>query len=201
MKIIGLTGGSGAGKGYISEIFSRMGIECLDTDQVSRSVCQPGTPCLAELCHTFGEGILHPDGSLDRKGLAALAFADAEKLLCLNQITHHYILDACRTWLEQKKRAGAAAAVIDAPQLFESGFDRECDCTAAVIAPLETRIERIIQRDGLTREQALLRLSRQHTDEYFSAHCDYIIMNGPGDDPEVQIRNMMLTLLSPKDKP
>lgn len=177
MKIIGLTGGSGSGKGYVSGLFEAAGVPVLDTDRVSRLVCAPGSPCTAELAERFGSGIILPDGSLDRRGLAQIAFANPESTAALNAITHRHILAYARDWLDQKRAEGCAAAIIDAPQLYESGFDAECDAVIAVAADRELRISRILARDGITREQAELRLSRQHDDDFFRAHADYIIEN------------------------
>jgi dephospho-CoA kinase len=177
MITIGLTGGSGSGKGYISSLFAAAGVPVLDTDAVSRLVCMPGSDCLAELAERFGSSILLPDGSLDRRRLASLAFADSESTAALNAITHRHILAYCRRWLDMLRVDGAPAAIIDAPQLYESGFDAECDAVIAVVADCELRISRILARDGITREQAEQRLSRQHDDGFFRAHADFIIEN------------------------
>jgi dephospho-CoA kinase len=126
--------------------------------------------------------------SLDRAGLAALVFGEpdadtkAEKLAALNRITHHYILEYARDWLCEQKAAGFTAACIDAPQLFESGFDTECSFIIGVTAECETRIARIIARDGITREKALQRIASQHDDVFFAAHCDLIIENNGDPD-------------------
>jgi len=99
MIVLGLTGGMGAGKGYVAGVFAEYGVQSIDTDQVSRQVCQPGQPCLAQLTEAFGEEILLEDGSLNRKKLAEIAFADADSTALLNQITHKHILAACKAWL------------------------------------------------------------------------------------------------------
>lgn len=190
MLTIGLTGGSGAGKGYVAELFAKYGIESLDTDRVSRRVCEPGKPCTAALAEAFGETILGEDGTLDRRGLAAIAFGDPQKLAILNTITHKYILDECRTWLAAQRARGARAAIIDAPQLFESGFDRECDITVAVIADRETRMTRILRRDGITPEAAALRISRQKDDVWFCSHCTYTVSNRLYEDPAAAVRTL-----------
>ena len=186
--VLGLTGGTGAGKGAVSAVLSENGIPTLDTDRVSRLVCEAGQPCLAALAERFGSDILLPDGTLDRAGLAALVFGEpdadkkAEKLSALNRITHHYILEYARDWLCEQKAAGFTAACIDAPQLFESGFDTECSYIIGVTAECETRIARIIARDGITREKALQRIASQHDDVFFAAHCDLIIENNGDPD-------------------
>ena len=181
--VLGLTGGSGAGKGAVSGVLRANGIPALDTDRVSRLVCEVGQPCLAALKTQFGGGILLPDGALDRAGLAAIVFGEpdpdkkAEKLSALNRITHHYILEFARDWLAEQKASGHTAACIDAPQLFESGFDAECTCILGVTADKETRIARIMTRDGITREKAEQRIASQHDDAFFAAHCDALIEN------------------------
>lgn len=177
MKVIGLTGGSGSGKGYVSKLFEAAGVPALDTDMVSRIVTAPGSPCLAELTERFGESILLPGGKLDRRRLAEIAFADPKLTGALNSITHRHILAYCRDWLEQRRKEGYAAAIIDAPLLYESGFDAECDAVVAVVADRELRIARIMARDGITRAQAEQRLARQHDDGFFRAHADFVIEN------------------------
>ena len=182
-SVIGLTGGTGAGKGVAASYLTALGIPCLDTDRVSREVCMPGKPCLAALVRTFGEEILNEDGSLARKTLAALVFGEpdeekkAEKLASLNHITHAYILDACREWLAERREEGCRAACIDAPQLFESGFACECDHILGVTADSGTRIMRIMARDGIDRAAAEARLAAQHDDDFFYSHCDAVLVN------------------------
>ena len=182
-RVLGLTGGSGAGKGAVSDVLRQNNIPTLDTDRVSRLVCEVGQPCLGALAAQFGENILCDDGSLDRAGLAALVFGEsdpvkkAEKLSALNRITHHYILEYARDWLCEQKAAGFTAACIDAPQLFESGFDAECSFIIGVTAECETRIARILARDGITREKALQRIASQHNDGFFADHCDALLSN------------------------
>jgi len=185
--IIGLTGPMGAGKGYCSEIFARCGIMSIDTDKVSREVCQAGMPCLSELAGHFGEEILLPDGSLDRKKLASIAFSSHENTALLNSITHKYILAECVNFLEQRRSAGDFAAIIDAPLLFESGFDSRCDYIVSVLADEDTRIKRAIERDKCTAEEALARMKKQHTADFFYSNSDFIIDNNDGMRPDLQI--------------
>lgn len=186
LKVIGLTGGSGAGKGEVSLCFLSHGIKSLDTDKVSRYVCEPGKPCLAELAEEFGSRIINPDGTLDRRGLAHLVFnePDAEKrekkLSALNRITHRHIIDEINAWLKERAAEGDTLAVIDAPQLFESGFDKHCDFIVGVIADYEVRIRRIVSRDGISRESAEKRLSAQKSDDFFIKNCDFIVYNDGG---------------------
>jgi len=188
MRVIGLTGGTGAGKGEVSLCFMSNGIKCLDTDKVSREVCLPGKPCLVELCQYFGEDILQPDGTLDRKGLANLVFGepDAElksvKHAALNRITHKHIIDAINDWLKARENEGDTVAVVDAPQLFESGFDRHCDYIVGVIAKEDVRMRRIIARDRISADAAKKRIDSQKSDEFFIKNCDFVVYNNAGID-------------------
>ena len=186
LKVIGLTGGSGAGKGEVSLCFLSHGIKSLDTDKVSRYVCEPGKPCLAELAEEFGSQIITPDGTLDRRGLAHLVFNEpdeklrADKLAALNRITHRHIIAEINDWLKARAEAGDTLAVIDAPQLFESGFDKHCDFIIGVIADYVVRIRRIVSRDNISHESAEKRLSSQKSDDFFIKNCDFIVYNDGG---------------------
>lgn len=177
MIVIGLTGGSGSGKGCVCKSFLRYGINAIDTDKTSREVCEKGKPCLNELVASFGDSILFEDGTLNRASLASIAFSDSDKLAVLNKITHYHILNEVRVWLDTQKRQGCRAAIVDAPLLFESGFDKECDVIVAVTAPREERIKRLLLRDGITRDAIELRLSKQHPDEFYTERSDFTITN------------------------
>lgn len=177
MKIIGLTGQTGAGKGLFSKALKESGIPCLDTDITARQVVEKGKPCLTCLTEAFGNEILLPDGSLDRKKLGAIAFSDKEKLCLLNSITHKYISQQVNAWLCEQKEKGCVAAVIDAPQLFESGIDKICDVTVAVLSDEKTRFSRILLRDNITEEYARKRMASQKDDEFFISRCTHIIYN------------------------
>lgn len=177
MKIIGLTGRSGSGKSAFCNILERHGIPCLDTDAVARRVVEKGMPCLDELCIHFGEHILLSNGSLDRKKLGSIAFSDKNALSALNSITHRHITAEVKKWLAECEKNGAVAAVIDAPMLFESRENEICDITVAVVCDEKSRLERIISRDGITREYAEKRMSAQKPDSFFIEKCDHIIYN------------------------
>ncbi len=198
MRVIGLTGGSGAGKGEVSSVLMSHGIKCLDTDRVSREVCQPGKPCLRELCEYFGEEILLPDGRLDRRKLADMVFGEQDeeqksvKLAALNRITHKHIVVAMNDWLKERESCGDRFAVVDAPQLFESGFDRHCDYIVGVIANEEVRTRRIVARDRTTVDAAKKRIASQKSDKFFTINCDFVIYNNAGIDAlETQVENML----------
>lgn len=178
MLTIGLSGQSGAGKGEFSRIFKRLdGVYCLDTDVTAREVVEKGEPCLERLYEYFGSEILLPDGNLDRKKLAQIAFTDDEKHQKLNEITHFYIMEKVKKWLFDVEKDGAKVAIIDAPLLFESGADKLCDITIGVTAPYATRLKRIMKRDGIDKKNAKIRLDSQPNDEFFEERCTYTLAN------------------------
>ena len=177
MKIIGLTGGSGAGKGEVCKAFLPNGIDSIDTDKISRDVTRKGTECLRELTENFSGVILTAYGELDRAKLAEIAFSSRKNLEALNSITHKHILKECANWLLSMVKADRQAVIIDAPLLFESGFDKNCDIIIVVIAELEKRLQRIVKRDNITPEQAEIRVKHQKNDGFLIENADYVIYN------------------------
>jgi dephospho-CoA kinase len=180
MKIIGLTGGSGAGKGEVCKAFLSLGIESVDTDKISREVTKKGGGCLNELVGNFSGAILTSYGELDRKKLADIAFdpgSNGKNLETLNKITHKHILNECKRIILDMQNAGRKALIIDAPLLFESGFDKSCDVIIAVVADLDKRTERIIKRDSITGDQAAARIKNQKSDRFFLDNSDHVIYN------------------------
>jgi len=182
MLTIGLTGPTGAGKSAAAAAFAGRGAAVIDADAVAREVTAPGSPCLGELAARFGPGIKRADGRLERAALAALAFESSDGRAALNAITHKYILVRIRELLAAHRDAGAAAAVVDAPLLFESGFDSECDFTVAVTAPKEVRLRRVMARDGITHDAAELRMKAQHDCEWYASRAGFVIVNNGGLD-------------------
>ena len=180
MKIIGVVGGSGAGKSQFCAALEKAGIPSLNTDITAREAVQKGSPCLAELVGVFGERILCPDGSLARKALANLAFPDRNLHEKLNEITHRYICVMVKQWLYETQKKGYAAAIVDAPLLFESGLDAICDVKVCVIAPEKDRIKRICQRDGIDEVTAEKRIFSQKSDEELIRLCDITVVNDKG---------------------
>lgn len=179
MLIIGLTGPSGAGKGLLASLLAEHGIPSIDTDKVYHALLAPPSPCLEELKDCFGSGILGPDGTLDRKALAALVFGEGgePRLSRLNAITHRHILSEVRLRLEQYRTQGVPAVLVDAPQLFESGFNAECHRILSVLATPEVRLARIMTRDGLEPAQARARLAAAHEDAFFTQRSDAVLYN------------------------
>ena len=164
MKIIGLTGGSGTGKGTVAARMRSLGAGWVDADAVYRGLCAENREMLDALDAAFG-GVTDENGALDRPNLAKIVFSDPEKLALLNRITTPYIRAASLAAI----RAQSACPVVlyDAPTLFEAGADDFCDAVIAVLAPHDTRVSRIIERDHLP----------QPPDSFYRAKCGYIIEN------------------------
>ncbi len=187
-KIIGLTGRSGAGKGAAAEIFAKHGIKSIDTDRIYHDILSQKGPCTDELCAAFGNSILTSAGLVDRKKLAAAVFGkdDTPLLLhTLNTITHKYIMAKAREMVRAEVEAGAPAVLIDAPQLFEAGVEKECDLVLGILAPKDICLDRIQDRDHIPPDAAQKRLSAQHGNTFFREHCDAVIENR-GDVAELE---------------
>ena len=180
--IIGLTGASGTGKTTVAGAFAALGCAVIDCDALTRSVAVYDSVCLQELAAAFGKEVLLQDGTLHRKLLAQRAFATKEKKQRLEEIVFPRIRGAMDCEIAQALAGGAKLIVIDAPTLFESGFDRACGRIVAVTAGREEKITRIMQRDSLTREEAENRLAAQYTDDFYVQRADHIVSGNGGYD-------------------
>ena len=176
--IIGLCGGSGSGKGTVCTIFDELGIPSIDTDLVYHDLTTNKSECLFEIEKAFGSSVVS-GGVLDRAQLARIVFADgnADKLNLLNAIAHKHILAKTRRMISSLRSDGYAHVIVDAPLLFESGFDRECDVIIGVVADRNVRLSRIMNRDGIDLASAGRRIDAQLTDEEIVKRCDYVITN------------------------
>ncbi len=178
MFIAGLTGTSGAGKGHLcSFLESNNNILIIDTDSLYHNMISHPSATTDALVDEFGSVILNDDKGVDRKMLGSIVFSDKAKLKQLNTIAHYHILQECRKIMAESEKS---IAVIDAPQLFESGFDKECDVIIGIVADTELRLDRIMRRDRISREAALKRIENQHSDSWFRQRCDIVIENNFG---------------------
>ncbi len=189
MLVIGLTGPSGSGKGVVAELFAACGLPVINADDVYHRLLVPPSICLEELVMRFGPGILTSAGTLNRRALGEIVFSDPASLSDLNTITHRYVMAEIRRQLDHLRRENVRAAVLDAPQLFEAGANRDCSVVVSVLADKALRLERIVRRDGIDADTAYRRMAAQKSDEFFRSHSDYIIENNHGPDsliPEVR---------------
>ena len=174
MKIIGLTGGSGTGKGTVAARMRERGAGWVDADAVYRRLCAENREMLAALDAAFG-GVLEETGALDRPKLARLVFSDPDRLRELNCITTPYIRAASRAAIQAQ--AACPIVLYDAPTLFEAGADDLCEKTVGVLADTETRVRRVMARDGISEQAARARILAQPDDGFYRARCDYILEN------------------------
>lgn len=182
--IIGLTGQTGAGKSTVAAMMKTLGAKIIDADQIAREIFISETDCLKRLADIFGSDIIKEDGSCNRKLLAQRAFSTKENTEILNQITHPCILNKTREYISMYAKADAEIVVFDASQLYESGGERLCDFVIAVTAPQKLRLQRILKRDHLSEEDALLRIHAQNPEEYYTKKAEFII-NGSQDKPSI----------------
>lgn len=179
MKTIGLCGGSGSGKGTVAACFASHGMPSIDADAVYHDITSHDSPCLRAIAARFGSEVIR-DGGLDRVALRNIVFSgdDAQaknRELC--SITHRYVLDVIRERIGEYARSGTAAVLVDAPMLFESGFNAECDLVIGVVSDENLRIARIMLRDGLRFDEAQRRIRAQLSDASLRHRCDIIIEN------------------------
>lgn len=173
--IIGLTGPTGAGKSTAAQFFEKNGFVIVDADKIARLALSAGSSCLTQVCGVFGNDILNGDGSLNRRKLAQRAFADKESTQMLNDITHPWIFLRVLRECRQNIDNGKNRILFDAPVLFESFSDIMCDVVVSVVAPKEIRLERLVQRDGLSAEQIKKRMSAQHDNDFYISRSDFVI--------------------------
>ncbi len=174
MKIIGITGTTGAGKSVVCEEFRLRGAEIIDADKISREVSKRNGAAFDEIVGEFGKEILMENGEINRKILGGIVFNDEKSLKKLNAITHKHIFNEMEKRISKSK---AQIVVLDVPLLFQSDFPFKCDFTVAVIAPPEVRIKRIMERDKITRDAALLRMKNQQSDEEYAELADICFEN------------------------
>jgi dephospho-CoA kinase len=161
MRVIGLTGGIASGKSTAARMLAELGAPVVDADRIAREVVAPGQPALAEIVDAFGPEVLLPDGTLDRKRVAAIVFADVEKRRRLNAITHPHIGGATQARLAELRAAGAPLAIYEAALLVENGLHRALDGLIVVSCSEELQLARLVGRDGLTEVEARARIAAQ----------------------------------------
>ncbi len=172
--VVGITGGSGVGKSYISDLLRESGYPVIDADKTAHDSINE-EKCIKELVSFFGEEILE-NGKINRKKLGAVVFSDAQKLKKLNEISHKYILADIERKIEKE---ASKIVFVDGATLIESKMP--LDKIFAVLADFELRKERIIKRDNLTEKEAKTRILAQQTDEFYHKFCDFTIYNNGGE--------------------
>ena len=197
MTIIGITGPTGAGKTTALKVVEQLGGAVIDCDRVYHKLLEGDTALQGKLESAFGP-LRDECGAIDRKRLGTIVFGDPEKLRQLNEIAQTATVERTRELLERYRARGRELVAVDAIALLESGLKELCQATVAVIAPPETRVARIMAREGIPEDYAWARVRAQRPDEYFIGGCDYTLWNdcaGP-EEFALRARTLLETILS-----
>jgi dephospho-CoA kinase len=181
MLRVGLTGSIAVGKSFVSSVLANLGCHVLDADQTARETVAAGTPGLRAVVENFGREILRTDGTLDRATLGAIVFADEKQRALLNSILHPFIIAAqdeqLRRWEETDPRG---IGVVDAALMIESGGYKRFDKLIVVHCRPEAQLQRLMERDNLTRAEAEKRVASQMPQEEKKRYADYLIDTSEG---------------------
>jgi len=193
VKIIGLTGNIASGKSSVADMFEKLGAKIIDADRVARSVVEPQKPAWKEIVEKFGSGVLNSEGAVDREKLGEIVFNDDDKRCLLNDITHPKILEEIKELIESTRNEENRIVIIEAALIVEKGgWLREIVQSLIVVsANEESRIERLMERNGYTRDEALSRISSQMPSAEKEKHGDFIIDNsGSPEATKSQVLNI-----------
>lgn len=191
MKIIGLTGQTGAGKSTVARALEKSGYYHIDADRVARDAINADKGVIAALSREYGADIVLPDGTVDRKLLAKRAFSSKQNTERLSEITHPTVVKYIRDIILQKEKENIPGVTVDAIGLFESGLAEICDTNVCVVAPEEIRLDRIIKRDKISLESARQRISAQKGEDFFLANADRVVKNYPPYGLSEQIKEII----------
>ena len=182
MLVLGLTGGIACGKSTISQTLRELGAVIVDGDVLSRELTAPGGGALGDIRAAFGEGVFHPDGTLNRRALGGIVFADDKARDTLDHIMQPLLLTLILRDIEDARLSGVPVCVLDMPLLYEKDIDRLCQRVWCAYVPQEVQLSRLMERDGFTREEAEARLRSQLPPEEKAARADVVIdTSGPMD--------------------
>ena len=182
MLVLGLTGGIACGKSTISLTLRELGAVIVDGDVLSRELTAENGAALPEIRRAFGDGVFHPDGTLDRRALGAVVFANDAAHDNLDSIMQPLLLTLILRGIEDARQIGAQVCVLDMPLLYEKDLDRLCDRVWCAYIPRDIQLERLMTRDGFTLAEAESRLRSQLPAEEKAARADVVIdTSGPMD--------------------
>ena len=175
--VIGLTGSIGTGKSEVSRMLRSLGAEIIDADQVGHEAYTPNSESWQEVVKTFGEEILQPGGEIDRRKLGSLVFSDPEELAKLNGIMHPRMARMVSDKLEAFRGEGVEVVVVEAALLFEAGWDSLVDEVWATDSAVDTVVQRLRDRNGMTEEEVLKRIGSQMDREERLERADLVVDN------------------------
>jgi dephospho-CoA kinase len=181
MLKVGLTGSIAVGKSFVSNVFRESGVDVLDADLTAREVVAPGTPGLDAIREEFGDSVITANGGLDRAKLGELVFTDQEKRAKLNAIVHPLVIAEQDEWLKEKEREmPGGIAMIDAALMIESGGSDRFDKIIVVWCREEIQLKRLMERNGLSEEDAKRRITTQMSQEEKKGYGDFLIDTSEG---------------------
>jgi dephospho-CoA kinase len=191
MKVIGLTGGIGAGKGEVAAALRSLGAQVIDADKAAHDVYAPGNEGWQRVVSLFGTGILDNNGAIDRSKLGSLVFADVQARDRLNEALHPLIREDILGRLEELRLQDVPVAVVEAALFLEAGWRDMADEVWTVSAPTEAVNKRLQQRRGLSPQEVALRVEAQFTDEWRRQQADVMLDNSGGlDDLRRQVQDL-----------
>jgi dephospho-CoA kinase len=200
MLKVGLTGGIGCGKSTVARLFNNLNIPVLDADEIAHRLVDAGQPALAQISQEFGQAILSPDGSLNRKNLRDLVFSDLKQKKKLESILHPLIYKTLQTELKQLV---APYCILSIPLLFETNMMQLVDRVLVIDCPLETQIERVKTRDNLTVETIQSIINSQLSRTIRKVKADDLIDNSGADyglaEQVKKLHNLYLSLSTYRD--
>jgi len=186
MYIIGITGGTGAGKSSAVKALQALGAVALDCDAIYHEVLLNNKDMKAEIEAQFDNVSI--DGEINRQKLSDIVWSNPGSLQKLNAITHKYMDIEIDSRINTLKQQNVNIVVIDAIALIESGQNKRCDITIGITAPKENRLSRIMQRDNITKEHALKRINAQQPESFYHENCDHIFENVYNSEAEFEAR-------------
>jgi dephospho-CoA kinase len=194
LKLIGLTGGIGAGKSTVARLLRERGVPVIDADVLAREVVTPGQPAHADIAAAWPK-VVDADGKIDRKRLAAIVFADTDARLRLENMTHPRIRQRVRELAADFERQDHDLAFLEAALLVETGFHRDLDGLVLVTADEDQRVSRVMARDSANRDQVRARLRAPTDDDKRRRAASHIIDNsGDEADTAAQVDRLLLAL-------
>ena len=194
MRRIGLTGGIATGKSHVRTEFERLGVPTIDSDRLARDAVAPGTSGLSQVVKRFGAMVLDPDGALNRRMLASIVFADARARRDLEAIVHPHVRLETDRWFESL-HGGHTFAIADVPLLYEAGLEKHFGAVIVTACDRDTQRRRIVERDGLSDDEARLRIDVQLPIDEKVRRADYVIRtDGSPADTRRQVHEVYLQL-------
>ncbi len=192
MIAAGLTGGIGAGKSTVAAMFSKLGSVAINSDEIGRSMMQPGTVVYDRIVSGFGSDVVDADGQLDRAKLANIVFNDMERLKHLNAIVHAPVLrDIDRQVQMNRQRDPQSVVLVESAVLFEAGQHRRFDRIIVVWCRPEQQVERFMARTRISEADVQRRMAAQMPGDEKKALADFVIdTSGSLDETERQVREV-----------